>query len=290
MVKQRGSALGLLILYTFFKIFGYPGLRLILLFVVFYFTLTSPEVKHSLRKYYLLSTGKFNFLVYYRHLFHYALVLSDRFLTARFPERYHVDVPDIETYLKLKSQGVIFLFSHAGDWTTCALIPDDKVDTIHIVKHETMEESIQEFEHEMQQKSGNHLKVIDLSEGPHAVAIKIATALGKKENVAMMADRVVNPKKSSPVTLFGQNVHINKNPFEIAYNRDLPLIAIFSFRQQDYRYRLHVHEISRFDRTLPKETAIADAAQEYATLLENLLREHPKEWFNHYDFFASTTS
>jgi len=290
MIKQRGNALGLWILYTFFKIFGYPGLRFLLIFVVLYFSLTSPDVKNALKKYYLLVNGKFNFFIYYRHLFHYALVHSDRFLTARFPERFTVEVPDIGTYLKLKSEGVIFLFSHAGDWTTCALIPGNEVAPIHIVKQETIEESIRRFEDEMRQQSQKELRVIDLSEGPHAVAVKIAAALGKKENVAMMTDRVINPKKSARVTLFGQKVFINKNPFEIAYNRDLPLIAIFSFRKKDYHYRLHVLKITPFDRNLSKEEAIALAAQEYATLLENLLHEHPEEWFNHYDFFATIPS
>jgi predicted LPLAT superfamily acyltransferase len=102
----------------------------------------------------------------------------------------------------------------------------------------------------------------------------------------MMADRFLTKEGSVPVTFLGKKILMNKNPFEVAYNRRVPLIALLSLRESDYHYNAHYYWLTPYDYTLPKETSIASAAQEYANILEKVVREHPDQWFNHYDFFA----
>lgn len=286
MIKQRGSGKGLYIVYLFFRLFGYSGLRFVLFFVVLYFSLTAPALKRSLREYYMLCTGKFNFRIYYHHLFHFALVFADRFLSKKFTERYHIHAQNQRPYLSNINKGVLFLFSHVGDWSTCGLLPSEKNRPINIVMHEVIKESIQGFGKFIEGKSQNTIRVIDLSEGPIAVAVRIAKAFQNGEIVAMMADRFLTREQSIPVTFLGQRVIINKNPFEVAYNRDVPLIALLSLREKDYHYNANYYWLTPYDRTIPKEEAIAVAAQEYATILEKVVQEHPDQWFNHYDFFG----
>lgn len=286
MVKQRGSGIGLYIVYLFFRLFGYPGLRFVLFFVVLYFSLTTPSIKRSLREFYLLSTGKFNFLTYYRHMFSFALVFSDRFLSKRFAERYHVDAQNQKPYLTDVNKGVLFLFSHVGDWSTCGLFPSDKKRAINIVMQEAVKESVQDFGKFIEGNPQNTPKIIDLSEGPIAVAVHVAKALQGGEIVGMMADRFLTKEHSIEVTFLGKRIIINKNPFEVAYNRDVPIIALISLRKKDYHYSNNYHWLTPYDRTIPKEEAIAAAAQEYASILESVIKQHPEQWFNHYDFFT----
>jgi len=286
MVKQRGSGKGLYIVYLFFRLFGYSGLRFVLFFVVLYFSLTTPALKRSLREYYMLCTGKFNFRIYYHHLFTFALVFADRFLSKKFTERYSIHAKNQKPYLSKINKGVLFLFSHVGDWSTCGLLPSEKNRPINIVMHEVIKESIQGFGKFIEGKPQNTIRVIDLSEGPIAVAVRIAKAFQNGEIVAMMADRFLTREQSIPVTFLGKRVIINKNPFEVAYNRDVPVIALLSLRDKDYHYNANYYWLTPYDRTIPKEEAIAVAAQEYATILEKVVQEHPDQWFNHYDFFA----
>ncbi|MFA5216366.1 hypothetical protein [Sulfuricurvum sp.] len=285
MVKQRGSGKGLYIVYLFFRLFGYSGLRFVLAFVVLYFSLTTPALKRSLREYYILCTGKFNFRIYYHHLFTFALVFADRFLSKKFTERYHIHAQNQRPYLSTINKGVLFLFSHVGDWSTCGLLPSEKNRPINIVMHEVIKESIQGFGKFIEGKPQNIIRVIDLSEGPIAVAVRIAKAFQNGEIVAMMADRFLTREQSIPVIFLGKRVIINKNPFEVAYNRDVPVIALLSLRDKDYHYNANYYWLTPYDRTIPKEEAIAVAAQEYATILEKVVQEHPDQWFNHYDFF-----
>lgn len=285
MIKQRGSGAGLYIVYLFFRFFGYPGLRFILFFVVLYFSVTTPTIKRYLRQYYLLCTGEFNFRIYYRHLFNYSLVFSDRFLSKRFLGRYHVNAQNLRPYLSDSHRGILFLFSHVGDWSTCEQLPSEKNIPINIVMKEVIKESIQGFGKFIQGKQHNRIKVIDLSEGAIAVAIRIAKAFQNGEIVAMMADRVLTQQGGVPVTFLGQRVIINKNPFEVAYNRNVPLIALLSLREKDYHYNASYHWLTPYDRSLSKEDAISNAAQEYADILEKTVKAHPEQWFNYYDFF-----
>lgn len=286
MIKQRGSGTGLFIVYLFFRLFGYTGLRFILFFVVFYFSITTPSLKRSLRDYYLLCTGKFNYRIYYRHLFMFALVFADRFLSKKFTQRYQVSAKNEKPYLADATKGVLFLFSHVGDWSTCGLLPSERNVPINIVMQEAIKESIQGFGKFIEGESANTMRVIDLSEGAIAVAIQVARAFQNGEIVAMMADRFLTKEGSVPVTFLGRKILMNKNPFEVAYNRKVPLIALLSLRESDYHYNAHYHWLTPYDTTTPKEEAIAAAAQEYADILEKVVKEHPDQWFNHYDFFA----
>jgi len=286
MIKQRGSGTGLFIVYLFFRLFGYKGLRFILFFVVLYFSITTPSIKRHLREYYLLCTGKFNYLIYYRHLFMFALVFADRFLSKKFTQRYHIKAKNEKPYLTDADKGVLFLFSHLGDWSTCGLLPSERNVPINIVMQEVIKESIQGFGKFIEGESANTMRVIDLSEGPIAVAIRVAKAFQNGEIVAMMADRFLTQSSSIPVTFLGRKILMNKNPFEVAYNRKVPLIALLSLRESDYHYNAYYYWLTPYDRTLPKEEAIAFAAQEYADILEKVVRAHPDQWFNHYDFFA----
>ncbi len=286
MIKQRGNGTGLFIVYLFFRLFGYKGLRFILFFVVFYFSITTPSLKRYLREYYLLCTGKFNYLIYYRHLFMFALVFADRFLSKQFTNRYHINAQNEKPYLTNANKGVLFLFSHVGDWSTCGLLPSERNVPINIVMQEVIKKSIQGFGKFIEGESANTMRVIDLSEEPIAVAIRVAKAFQNGEIVAMMADRFLTQSSSVRVTFLGRNILMNKNPFEVAYNRKVPLIALLSLRKSDYHYNAYYYWLTPYDRTLPKEEAIAFAAQEYADILEKVVRAHPDQWFNHYDFFA----
>jgi predicted LPLAT superfamily acyltransferase len=286
MSTQRGNGFGLYIVYLFFRLFGYAGLRFILWFVVLYFALTTPTLKRHLREFYLLCTGKFNFFIYYRHLFSFALIFADRFLSKKFSSRYHVRPFKEKEYPIDANKGVLLLFSHTGDWSICRNFPLFKNTPINIVMQEAVKESIQDFGKSLENENLNAMKVIDLSEGPIAVAIRVAKAFQNGEIVAMMADRFLSKESSIFVTFLGHQIRINKNPFEVAYNRKAPLIALLSFRESDYRYDAHYHWLTPYDYALPKEEAISKAAQEYADILVEGVKKHPDQWFNHYDFFA----
>ena len=201
-IKQRGSGFGISIVYLFFRMFGYKGLHFILFFVVFYYTLTTPKIKNYLKEYYLLNTGKFNFCIYYKHIYTFALVFADRILSKRFFSKYHVE--NINTGVIPMDQGAIFLFSHIGDWTISGRNPIRRKVLINMVMHEVVKKSIKKFSKSIQDETLPTINVIDLQEGPINVAVKIANALQNKEIVGMMADRYLSQEGAQEVVFFGK--------------------------------------------------------------------------------------
>lgn len=286
--KQRGSGVGVFIVYLFFRIFGYLGLYVVLFFVVLYFTITTLKLKKYIKEYYLLNTGKFNFFIYYKHIYTFALVVSDRMFSKRYLSRYQISIHNIKL-IDLENNGIIFLSSHIGDWALGGNVLTQKNVPINIVMEEITKKSIQSFEKSIKDEKINEMKIIDLSEGQIAVAFKIAKALQNKEIVAMMADRYLSLPASIPVEFLGKKIRINKNPFEVAYNRKVPLVAIFTLRVGTYKYDSFYYTLTPFDYSMPKKDAISNVAQKYADLMEKIVKKYPNQWFNHYDYFGSDT-
>ena len=168
----------------------------------------------------------------------------------------------------------------------CGLVTAKKNIPINIVMKEVVKESIQDFSKAIEDPTLPTINVIDLNQGTISVAVQIAKALQNYEIVAMMTDRLLHPEGGVKVTFLGRSIQINKNPFEVAYNRNVPIVAVFSLRMDDYCYNVYYYRLDPFDITLLKEEAIAITAQKYADLLEKMVRDYPDQWFNHYDFFG----
>jgi predicted LPLAT superfamily acyltransferase len=88
------------------------------------------------------------------------------------------------------------------------------------------------------------------------------------------------------VTFLGHDAYLPEAPYVFALVSGAPLFVFFAFRTGKNRYRfitsdpIGIRVASRKDRA----QAIAGAAQQYADLLEKMLREHPFEWY-HFERF-----
>ena len=88
------------------------------------------------------------------------------------------------------------------------------------------------------------------------------------------------------VTFLGHDAYLPEAPFIFALVSGAPLFVFFAFRtgKNSYHFTLsdpiQIQSTSRRDRP----EAIARAAQQYADLLEQSLRQHPFEWY-HFDRF-----
>ena len=121
------------------------------------------------------------------------------------------------------------------------------------------------------------VKIIDLNNGAIAANIQIANALIKKELIALMVDRVVDPRQIVDVDFFNKKVQINKNPFDIAIRMNKPVVSIFVMNTDVKQYNIYLNLI--------KSSNITNMAQEYMNILESMMKEYPDQWYNFYDFF-----
>jgi lauroyl/myristoyl acyltransferase len=102
-------------------------------------------------------------------------------------------------------------------------------------------------------------------------------ALRKGRVLALTPDLLQRPGKGIPVQLFGRTAHLPAGAFFLAVRMEAPLLPSFVHHEKG-RYRLWSHPPLAIDRTLDRDAAIARAAQEWATLFEAFVREHPEMW------------
>ena len=275
-VKQRGNALGHKIILFLYKFFGYSFVAFILNFVALYYVLFTPSIKKNLRSYYKHQGIAFSNRVYFKHIKSFALSIFDRFVSRIRPddlefERYNTEV------IPLLQEGGVILQSHTGSWASALHILGKKFPPMNIVMRESTKEDINKVEENTQRKNEELVKFIDLNKGGIAANIQIANALMNKELVGMMADRVADPKQVVKVEFFGSLVEINKSPFTIAKKVKKPVVAIFVLSTAVKKYDLSLHLI--------EAGSIEEMAQSYASILESIMRKHPNQWYNFYDFF-----
>ena len=149
-----------------------------------------------------------------------------------------------------------------------------------------LKKSIVAYENSLEHKNSTSINIINLQDGFKA-SIEIAEAIKAGDDVAIMVDRLVNPKKYVEVQFLNSTTKFNKNPFEIAYNRNINMIGVSIIRIGDKKYKLIFSDPIKVSTSMKKEEAIAIMANEYAQYLENIVKEYPKQWFNFYKFWEN---
>lgn len=277
-VKQYGNVLGHKIILSLYKLLGYKFVSFILNFVALYYVLFTPSVKKSLESYYKHLGIKLTCRVYFRHIKLFALSIFDRFISRVHPDELSFTRQNREAFVSLQEGGIVLL-SHIGGWATAAHSMRAEIPPMNIVMHEATKDKIRDLERSKHRQNETKVKIIDLNQGAIAANIQIANALMNKEVIAMMADRVVDPRKVISVDFLGSKVEINKNPFDIAYRFKKPLVATFVVLTQEKEYKLIFENIS------VDEKSLNEIAQEYMDILTKIIKIYPNQWYNFYDFF-----
>lgn len=277
-VKQYGNAFGHKILLSIYNILGYRFVSFILNFVAVYYVLFTPSVKKSLESYYSHLGIKLTFRVYFKHIKLFSLSIFDRFISRIKADELSFDHENREAFVSLQEGGIVLL-SHIGGWATAGHSMKADIPPMNIVMHEASQDKVSELEKSKQRQNETNVKIIDLNQGAIAANIQIANAIMNKEVVAMMADRVTDPKKVLMVDFLGSQVGINKNPFDIAYRFKKPLVATFVVLVQEKKYKLIFKDI------IINEKSLEEIAQEYMNILTDIIKIYPNQWYNFYDFF-----
>lgn len=278
---QRGSEWSIKLALNIYRFLGYKFLYYFMYPVTFFYFLVAKNAQVGLRAYYQHLNIEFTKKVYFDHLRLFAVCLVDRFVSKINPEHYRFSYDNREVPIEMLESGAILLYSHFGGWAASS--NSANVDNkINIVMKESMLEGIKKLEDEIDIKS--NLNVIDLDKGTLAVSIEIANALLNDEVVAIMADRASNAKAECSMVFLGEEAKFNKNPFQVAYKVNKPILVYFIIWVGIQHYKVEYMRID-MDKTKNEEQAISTALETYVRKLEEIVRTYPNQWFNLYDFW-----
>jgi predicted LPLAT superfamily acyltransferase len=279
--KQRGSGWSIQSALFLYKLFGYKFLYYLLYPITFFYFLVAKNAKEPLKIYYKNLDIEFNNKIYFEHLRTFAICLVDRFISKIHPEQYTFEYDNIEIPIKIMESGTVLVYSHFGGWAASSSGVHVK-NKINIVMQEAMLDGIKKLEKSIGLKS--QLNIIDLNQGTIAVSVQIANALMNEEVVTIMADRASNKKAEMEVVFLNKKATFNKNPFQIAYKTDKPVLAYFIILSGMQKYKVEYIKIN-IDKSKKEEIAVKDALTQYVKKFEEIVKQYPDQWFNLYDFW-----
>ena len=207
----------------------------------------------------------------------FAMCFSDLVSTNRQPaEQLTGSVGRVEGRDRVPTgTGLISLTAHAGNWELAGrLLAGRTARTTHVVVAE--EEALQL--EQWVRRDGDGVRFVTRSRP--TISLELVAALRRGEVVAVQGDRALGTRGDVLVPFFGWPAPFPLGPFILARAAGMPLVPAFCLLDTDYRYTVKVAEPLVVARGGEEE-----AARAWVGVLEDVVREHPTQWFNFFDIW-----
>jgi predicted LPLAT superfamily acyltransferase len=188
-----------------------------------------------------------------------------------------------------EGRGLVLLAAHVGNWHLAATFLHNTGRTVHLVTAEVRHPEVQR-QMDLAKGRSSHLVIHD-ARGGVGLLVELRAALGRGEVVIMAGDRA---EAGSPIAVpfLGQEALFPTTPFHLALATGAPVCTALSFRTGLHRYVCYglgpyrVVANGRADR----QAAVERALRTFVGHLEELLRRHPTQWYNFFDFWSDKIS
>ncbi len=186
-------------------------------------------------------------------------------------------------------QGGILLMSHLGNWEMAATLLKKQKEDLRLLLYMGVKEKegVERMQKDDLRRSGVTIIGVDQAENSPFSAVEALGILRAGGLVSIAGDIVWRAdQRQVQVTFLGHNAYLPEAPFIFAMLSGAPLLVFFAFRTGRNSYSVHLSEPIVIESKSRKDRprAIAQAAQQYADLLEKALRRHPFAWY-HFDRF-----
>lgn len=287
--KSRGGLLGYKIFIFILKYLGLRAAYLLLVFVAFYFVLFSPVSTKSIYSFFRKRIKKGalqSAWAVYKTYFVFGQALIDRTaVLAGMSNKFTYEFEGVEHLRNISKagDGGVFISAHAGNWSMAGSMLDDDIGKdarVNIVMLADEHRKIQEFLDKIQVKQA--AKIIAIGDDfSHIIAM--GTALRNGEVLCMHGDRFLPGAETVEVDFFGEKAHLPAGPFQLITRMKVPFTIVYAFKETVSHY--HYYSTPPMHNSKSPE----EAAQYFATSMEEKLRLYPHQWYNFYDFWAVPT-
>lgn len=171
-----------------------------------------------------------------------------------------------------QNKGVIVTSGHLGDWETLGIALATAGYPISLVVAPIRNPYLNNMITENRKRMGVRL----ISKKGMAVR-HITRDLKENRCVGMLIDQDAG-RSGTFVNFFGRPSSTPKGPAQYALKRDIPIIMIFSFPQDDGRVKMVFEEIE-VPSSEDQEEAIQQITQQMTSRLEYYIRQNPGNWF-----------
>jgi predicted LPLAT superfamily acyltransferase len=292
--RSHGGGFGHALVHGFARFGGVTLCYVLLLPPTLWFFLHDHAARRASIRYWLrLRPGLARYgatVMAFRHFYAFARILADRFLSSVDARAIRFSNPGAERLDRAMAhpQGCILLSAHIGAWEMAGRwlrVHGSRV--IHIVMLKAEDPEVQR---ELDRAMGDHpFSIIDLRD-PFGASLEIAAALRRGETCCMLADRTAGAHANTMMVPFlGGRAHFPTGPFIAAATTGAVLVPTFALKHGLNRYVLDADEPWRvhFTSRASRQGELRAAVERWATRLETVVRRHPLQWQNFYDFWRA---
>ena len=225
-----------------------------------------------------------------RHFYEISLSVLDRMVIwSGALDAMELDYDGAEDVLALADagRGALILGAHVGNLDMLSFVAQRHDLVVNVVAYFGNAERINGF---LQSLGNEQLRVIERNPDSAQTALTVRACLERGEFVVVMADRVApgGAERSERVPFLGDPARLPLGPFLLAATLGFPVYLALCVRTGDARYTAVMRPIAATAERTPRperDRRARELLARYVSVLEDVCRRHPLQWFNFFDFW-----
>jgi predicted LPLAT superfamily acyltransferase len=289
--QSRAKVTGYKIFYVILATFGLSPAYFILRFVAFYYFLFSKPNIH-IRNYFMQVHGYSNLnarLAVYKNNFLLGQTILDKVaVMSGIKNAFKVIHLNGEKLNELTAigKGGILVSAHIGNWEVAGQGLNRLGTAFNVLMYSNEKEEVKEYmDGKMKEKKIN---IIAINEETKSHIIELHKAFTNNELVVMHGDRYREGAKTLTADFFGRPAKFPAGPFVMAAKFGVPLCIVFAVKTDNHTYQFSTEEpiqVNRVRGEAELERVCQELLQKYIVEVEKMVKAHPHQWFNYYDFW-----
>ena len=250
-----------------------------------FFFVAAPARKSVLRNLSLIRPASWRLMNYLRVLrvftnFGWSLTDAAAYRMSKARFKYELEGARFLDQLTAARGGVV-LTAHMGNYDLGAALFAEKfhrqIQMVRAPEPDAL--AAQHLDLALQQSSAGAVKVGYSSDGT-TLAFDLLNALRSGEIISIQGDRVVGEVARAPVKFFNREILLPNGPFVLSLASETPIYPLFIVRTGYRKYKIIAREpIVSFRNAASRDEVIADAMQNWARVLEEVVGCYWPQWF-----------
>lgn len=290
--KTRGGLTGYKIFITLLKYSGLPVAYFLLLFVAFYFFVSSPSSFKNIYTFYRKRLGfgaARSLSAVYRNYYIFGQVLLDRTAVMAGFRTNFTFTYEGEDYLRKMADdksGGLLISAHTGNFEMAGNMLERLNTTVNIIMADTEHENIKDYLSSVAKRNFNVIVI----KNDNSHIFEINRAFSEKQIVCIHGDRFVKGSKKIKESFLGRDAFFPTGPFYLAMKFHVPVSFVFAMKENRNHYHFYASPPKIFTREGSPEksnNSVRLIIKDYIYHLEKTIRNYPLQWFNYYNFWES---